>query len=140
MDGAKVFSLTSSSVIPLTPAAKLAKRSVALPALDASTASDVIVLCVTATRGHATAPFARSTCNCTVPPAEEKAPVMVQLWSVMDVATATDCVKCMIAAMACTEAPLAARPLPLPGKSMKELVTVMTFTPVSVVNRATLAP
>jgi hypothetical protein len=55
-------------------------------------------------------------------------------------ATATACAKCKMAAMAWTEAPVATRPVPALGKSMSELVTVMTLTPVSVVNRATLAP
>ncbi len=67
-------------------------------------------------------------------------PRIVAFVAVMEVATATALLKWMIAAMALTDAPVAARPLPVPGKSMSELVTLMILTPERPWNNATLAP
>jgi hypothetical protein len=64
--------------------------------------------------GTVKVPSASSTCSCTCPAAEENLPRIVAFVAVMEVATATADAKCKIA--------------------------VMASTPVSVVNRATLAP
>ncbi len=70
----------------------------------------------------------------TSPLADVKLPRIEQLAVVIDVSPDE---MCRMVATACMEAPITLRPLPVPGKSMSELVTVITLTPATPAKEAT---